>query len=593
MQMVKSIGMKSRANGRKRALLALLLIVIFGFGRHGAAVMVVPEAVQGKVCSPAVHFAVAYAQLQKELSLGLPSQPDTSLPDAAVSPRLSADNQAKMDILLRHVGPDGLNAAIAPAASQSRDVAAPSALAQKTAAALDRMLDGVSEQSLRQPQAREAVLASLWDGALWKWYGAQADDVAVSAENEAAAGLKPAGRSWFARTPRRMEPVPPPAVARGGRLAWEKNRGAILAQAQMLRERIDDLARRRRSELEPDAFAEAVDREEIFLLDPLLGRAEINSLQSNGKTVWFARVVHAPTELAVYFLDWEAVPGDSPHLRQILARQAFDAGTHRKDGKAGRDVVIVWERGGRIASVEFHERPAFLSRAWWKAYWFATYKMLDRHDLVFGLIMGAVQGLLAIGLSLLKMQALSWTGMSWMPVIFTVVFGAFIGAFISTYKNWTYRGSWLRQYAKLSLISVFFAYPVVIGMQGPAAMSLLSTHIHALSNVALNNVGKAIWAQIPRMGDRHRQFIKPLPGGLRRAGAVNQAFYMINWTLRLADLIKVPGGRVIFIASMPVGILLTYWYAKTHGFPEAEGMHQAPRRWLKKIKSIFGSEPRP
>jgi hypothetical protein len=137
---------------------------------------------------------------------------------------------------------------------------------------------------------------------------------------------------------------------------------------------------------------------------------------------------------------------------------------------------------------------------------------------------------------------------------------------------------------KQALISVVFAYPVVLSTQGLSALASAATHLHVVSNVAFNNVGKSIWTQIPRMGDKHRLFTKPLPGGFSRSGGVNQLFYMINWTLRLADLINVPGGKIIFIATMPLGVLLSYWYAKVHGFPEAEQMLQTPRRWWQKLK---------
>ena len=187
--------------------------------------------------------------------------------------------------------------------------------------------------------------------------------------------------------------------------------------------------------------------------------------------------------------------------------------------------------------------------------------------------MSAGVGVIALGVEANASHSFSWN------------FPSIVGVFISTYKNWTYRGSWPRQYAKLSLLSMFFAYPMVMAIQGSAAIGLVATHVHVLSNMVLNNAGKTIWAQIPRMGDRHRQFTKPLPGGVKRSGVMNQSFYMINWTLRLADLIQVPGGKIIFIGAMPLGLLLSYWYAKSHGFPEAEEMRQALRKCLRDIKN--------
>jgi hypothetical protein len=468
----------------------------------------------------------------------------------------------------------------------------PSGLSHNTATSLDRLLGGVSSESLQKPQQRDAVLARLWDHALRGLRGTEQDgDIAIVADQAYAGGLFPAAKaSELGARQEQTNSLPSPAIPRtskGSRQVWEANQYTILVQAQSLRMRVDALASQDMSEWGPQRFESAIDKGEVAVEDPVLGRGEVNSLQVNGKRVLFTRVAHAPTELAIYFLDQEAVPQDSRHLRQILARQVIDAGSHRKDGKTGRDVVIVWERAGVVVAKEFHGKPARLSAAWWKAFWYATYKTPAKTDVWFGVLMGAVQGLLAMGLGFLKLLMCAGAVMSWTPVFYTFAFGALIGAFISTYKYWTYRGTWLQQFLKQALISVVFAYPVVASTQGLSALGLAATHIHVFSNVALNNVGKTIWTQIPRMGDKHRQFTKPLPGGFSRSGAVNQFFYMINWTLRLADLIQVPGGKIIFLATMPLGSLLNYWYAKAHDFPEAEQMRQAPRRWLQKWSRIF------
>jgi len=46
----------------------------------------------------------------------------------------------------------------------------------------------------------------------------------------------------------------------------------------------------------------------------------------------FIRVVHEPTQMSLLFLDVDAVSRKSKHLKQIIARQLFDAGSERKDG---------------------------------------------------------------------------------------------------------------------------------------------------------------------------------------------------------------------------------------------------------------------
>ncbi len=618
--------MPSRRNGRKRAVWALLLSVLFGFENSGFATVAASVAAQSKGSAPAVNFVVSYAQLQKELSIGFPARQNPSLFDAAVISQLSAPNQAKMGILLQYVGFEGLNAS-APT-SQGRDIVGPSSLAQKTVATLDGMLDKVSEKSLQDPKECEALLAALWDGALWKLYGAQTDAAVASVAGHVANGLKLADISQLVPARQDLaESVPRPAMAvpaKDSRRAWEANRGAILAQAQILRERVEALAQRRWHELGADDFQDAVEKGKIFLDDSILGRGEINSLQVDGKRVWFVRVVHAPTQLSIFFLD-QNIPRDidgvhngfasshlsiirllvkihdvlcGSHLRQIMARQVIDAGANRKDGEKGRNVVIAWERngftpwqrGGRVTVTDFREKPVYHSRAWWKAYWYATWKMPIFRDLAFGVSLGLLQGVLMY-------KVISYGGgTSLIPVMYTTFFGALIGTLISTYKNWTYRGTALSQYVKIFSISLLFAFPVEISMfisaHGLSAMLHLAVlwamTSHVFFNGWINNLGKAVWAQIPRMVDSHRQFRK-LPWGIKiKVGDyIYQFFYMVNWTLRSLHLVHVPHAMAIFIAGMGIGALLAYLYAKSFNFPDADEMLQAPGRWLQKIRSLL------
>ena len=351
----------------------------------------------------------------------------------------------------------------------------------------------------------------------------------------------------------------------------------------MLRAKVAEHARLREEAVGVEAFNAELDKSEIAVAEPGLGKAEMTLV--DGRRI--IRVTHARTELALMFIDARTVARDSVHLLRFIGRQFFDAGSDRKDGRRGRNVAVVWQDEGKSVAVDFAEKPGLISRDWLKWYWRATYKTPDRSDVLFAIAMSIIQGALAAGLGALKF-ALIGTPILWAPVVFTMAFGFIIGAFISTYKNWTYRGGKVSQFLKSALISLAFAYPVVLFTQGLGSLALngaaAALHGHVLSNVALNNMGKVAWQQIPMMGEKHRQLTGTLFGTLKKAAAVNQGFYLINWTLRLGDLLEIPGGKSVFLLGIPLAMILSYWYALKRGFPEAEQMRLLAVRLLRRMR---------
>ena len=275
------------------------------------------------------------------------------------------------------------------------------------------------------------------------------------------------------------------------------------------------------------------------------------------------------------FLD-ESVSRDSRHLRQFLSRQFFDAGSGRKDGKRGRNSIMVWSRMGQAAEALFYEKPRPSQGAWWKHYWHATYKSPARSDFLFGGILGTLQGVLAWGLSGLKLW-LWGAPLVLAPILFTAGFGFFVGTFISTYRNWTYRGHWAIRAIKLAGIGVIFSYLLIAFMSGWGALRSPGEHLRIGSNVGVNIPGKAAWAEIARIGEKHNQFREPLPFNIKRSAVVHQFFYHINWIFRIAHLMGLPGGLALFIAGVPFGLWLSYLYAKKKGYPEAEEIRQRPK----------------
>ncbi len=351
---------------------------------------------------------------------------------------------------------------------------------------------------------------------------------------------------------------------------WSLRRETVLRDATELRRRLEAWAARREAEVGPEAFREEINQDRTHIEDPLLGRAELNTIDG----VRVVRVAHAPTELAVIFAESGPVSPASRHFKQVVARHHIDGGRRRRDGQTGRDLIVVWERGGNGVGEDIRPRPSPWSPAWYTDYWRATWKRPGQGDVILGLLSGAAQGLLALTLSGLKIWAGTSTSIIWFPIIFTMAFGSVIGVFASTYINWTIRGTQRSQWVKSGVVSVLFAYPVALATFGLAALLpwtlgglLLQGHI--AMNVALNNLGKVAWQQYSKMGRDNRRFNKTLPLGINHASAVHQSLYLINWTFRLGDLMGVPLGKAAFILSIPLARTIVLRYAERQGFPEA------------------------
>ncbi len=330
----------------------------------------------------------------------------------------------------------------------------------------------------------------------------------------------------------------------------------------------------------PGGLVDLMNKSAIAVETPI-GQAKMTLIDGQP----FVRVAHRSTGLALLMLDEAKIAVDSGHLRRVVARQIVDR---------GRTPVLVWQRDGRVLSTEAVRRPTPLQARWWKNYWRATYQRPELSDVRLAIPTAMIHGLLTTGLQEAKslllgpMPALDF----WAPVLFTMGFGLFISVFLQTYKNWVFRGTWLKQLLKAAVISTCFAYPVLLLTQGAGALALLATHLHLAYNVILNNLGGVVWRQIPRMADKHRIYGSQLVLGMKKESVVYQGNYLINWTLRLGDLLHVPGGLAVFLVSIPFGLFMAYLFAVKHGLPEAARMRAAPRSLVKKAAALL-KRPRP
>ena len=382
-----------------------------------------------------------------------------------------------------------------------------------------------------------------------------------------------------------LPPDPPGVPMSAARGDWARlwdgaaSRGRMIEEARALRRRVELRSEELRRELGEDGLRQQMSKGAVLIEDGS-GQAKMTLIDGHP----FVRVLHKASGLSVLLLDADSISKDSAHLRRVVARQLFDGGGR------GRSSVVVWERRGEVLSTEAVSRPSPASLAWWKQYWRATYQRPSRADVKLAVGMSLVQGALALALGGLKSAlgspAASWTAFA-APVVFTMAFGFGVGSYIVTYKNWVFRGRWLSQMAKAALISTAFAYPVLLITQGWAAVGTWLVHAHVLYNVFLNNLGGVVWRQIPRLAERHRLYAGAYVWGVKKENLFFNLNYLINWTLRLGDLLHVPGGLALFLASIPGAVVATYAFARWHALPEAREMRAAPGRLLRRLAAAI------
>lgn len=518
------------------------------------------------------------------------------LAPAALSPRataglgaLAASDRAKLERLF---GAEGRGVSGGEDGAVSRVLEALDR--PEVVRALEGILGRISVEELNDPVRLNEVLGAIYESA--KASPADASLARPSVGRDGT-GVRIAEAARLARasvsTAREPLRVPEPPSSR-----FESS---LLDEAGVLRARLLAYAAEREALVGPEAFEEELLQDRVEISDPVLGRAELNTVDG----LHFVRVAHAPTEWAVIFLPGGVVARDSRHLRQIIARQHIDAGRHRADKRMGRDLLIQWEKNGRLLSLEFLPKPAMWSREWWSDYWHATRKRPTSGDVVLGLLSGTAQGLLAYLLMLAKVAFGTAAAVQWEPIIFTFCFGVTIGSLSSAYINWMTRGrtdTWrgrASQMLKSALVSFIFAYSVKIFTLGLPALALtgwsaVALHGFIFLNVYLNTLGKVAWQQLSKISRDNRQFTKTLPFGVNPASAFYQALYLVNWTFRLADLIGVPMGKWLFVASIPAARYFVLRFVEKKGYPEAPALRElwesdkarlrrllrAPFRWL-------------
>lgn len=337
------------------------------------------------------------------------------------------------------------------------------------------------------------------------------------------------------------------------------------------------------------------------------------------------RVRPAQSEKVFVIVDKNKVDKVSSHLLQMyIPRQHIDGGSSRIDGQRGRDVVLVWSDGHKEVSVEEKPRPPRMSLQWWKEYAQATYKAPTKKDVYFGLFSASVQVAFAAGVSQAKVALDPSAGFLTAPLLMNAIFGSVIGTYSATYVNWVYRGGTkadsptkirLKQIAKSSVVSVLYAYTLVMatagGIDSVSFMSLagLQNHLHVWTNIFFNNMAKVEFAQWAKVLEKKRVDGKeiniriPFTNTVWKTGIKQRqvnfqifAYSPVN-ALRTADLIGVsfsgiPLGKILLWTSVPFTKYATLKWAEKYHPQQAkelrlreewESLKRAPLRATKAI----------
>jgi hypothetical protein len=319
-----------------------------------------------------------------------------------------------------------------------------------------------------------------------------------------------------------------------------------------------------------------IDEGRVHIKDSKLGTAEINMIDEQP----FIRVIHKNSEITFAIFEKE-VDMESTHFKQYIARQHIDAGTGRSDGQSGRDVVTIIKDEKKKSEFtmdpenyrSFKRGKTLISTLWWEDYLRATYKKPTAPTVAFGGVCGLAQGALAMCVAGLNKAIDPSAELSYTPAMLSTAWGSGIGAFISTYKNWTNRGTRIMRTIKSSANSIIFAYALVglIHPDGFQALTVLDfkgllLHSTILGNVWANNMSKVYWNDFARvrefMGITRNNYVMKLPFGKRwdtkiaRSAVEGQSLYLAPFTIRLLDLTGTtigyfPIGKFLLWSSIP------------------------------------------
>lgn len=300
------------------------------------------------------------------------------------------------------------------------------------------------------------------------------------------------------------------------------------------------------------------------------------------------RVVHNRTELAFLIVP-ENLNQESSHFKKYIARQNIKAGHSRKDGETGRDVLIL--TFDQIAKKDLNEflepnkysfefRESMLVPNYWLKYYRSIAKKPTLTNLGFGIFSGSLQFMTATGAMMLSQH--------FNPEIYTgphaadptiapklaFVWGATIGTFVSSYREWTSFGTRQTQILKNAANTFLYNYVLYSLMHvnpmadlNPLTWNGLVLNLFFLANTIASNVSKPYYYDIVNSRERaslNRDKIsftlfgsKKIELNLTQSNVENQFVYLVPFFIQLLDRIhftigSLPAGKLTLFLSIPI-----------------------------------------
>ncbi len=391
--------------------------------------------------------------------------------------------------------------------------------------------------------------------------------------------------------------VPPPD--------WAQIQESVLRDAQPMVHTLSAELQKLRSRFSPSQLNENLTKNETKWEIPGF-RGELN--QVDGRPM--LRIVHHATRLALLYIPHD-IAEDSPHLRQIIARQHIDAGEADPKGrKPGRDTVVIRYAGLTSDTLQtaqslhrYFPRHPPGSPAWWNDYSAATYTTPHVGAYALASYCAALQVGAAACIGGLRVALGDGNiDFEYSPMILSGLFAALIGMFASSYRVWTYRGSQTSKILKLTSIGLLYAYSLAIVRGGSATVfsitdpECLLLHATIHTNTLLNQKGRVAWQKLAEIRENLRyssgQYdLAPLVEKLApeinvrdssgkstatvsRASFFNQTLYLIPFSFKLGGLIgigakvtlplagwQLDSGPLLLVASIPAALWVVSRYA--------------------------------
>ncbi|MEI8346083.1 MAG: hypothetical protein WCG27_01350 [Pseudomonadota bacterium] len=345
---------------------------------------------------------------------------------------------------------------------------------------------------------------------------------------------------------------------------------------------------------------------QVVFFEDASGVVELNAY--NGFP--FIRVVHKGTELSIAIVQEGSITQANYQAFQLwLMRQHYDAGKSRSDGQRGRDVVVIQVPNLLEALQEDLLQPENITRynrpqmkedmaQATKEYTLSLARMPNASTALFGITCGLAQVACSCGAMGLKILFNPAAHFSWIPAALSAVYGIPIGVGISTYRNWSYRGTGITRALKIASIASSFAW-ILAGLMNPDQLHSVWFNVGLALNVLGNSVAKKAFYDIARS----RELANITQGQdvqfnflgkqvtWARPSVENQTLYLIPYTLKLLyniniTLMGVPFGNYVLYGSIPVTdyLVMRYFQKLALKDPNNKKVREMALEYEKKFK---------